>query len=65
MLDESSLLAKVFKGVYFPNSFLIDATIGYKPSYAWRSILNAKEVVSKGSGWRICNGEKLRIWYDN
>lgn len=65
MTDENSLMAKVFKGRYFPNRSLSDATIGYKPSYAWRSILGAKDVVSKGLRWRIGNGKKVRICSDN
>ncbi|XP_058776904.1 uncharacterized protein LOC131651249 [Vicia villosa] len=33
-------------------------------SYAWRSILSARECVSKGARWLIGTGTKVRIWKD-
>ncbi|KAK2404541.1 hypothetical protein QL285_053869 [Trifolium repens] len=43
--------------------FTTDET-GYQPSYAWRSIQSAKEVINLGSRWRIGNGEKVKIFKD-
>nr|POE88837.1 hypothetical protein CFP56_43369 [Quercus suber] len=31
-------------------------------SYAWKSILVGREVIKRGSSWRIGNGEKVNIW---
>ena len=36
-----SLLYKVFKAKYFPGCDFVDASLGKKPSFAWRSILAA------------------------
>ncbi|XP_059436808.1 uncharacterized protein LOC132169875 [Corylus avellana] len=36
--------------------------LGNKPSYAWRSISKARELVSEGLLWRIGNGESTPIW---
>ncbi|CAI8607866.1 unnamed protein product [Vicia faba] len=58
-------MGKVFKGRNYPNSPLSDATVGYSPSFTWRSILSAKDVVSKGMRWRIRNGEQVQMWYDS
>jgi hypothetical protein len=64
MQEKNSLLERVFKSRYFPRSSFLEAKIGFQPSYAWRSILSAKEVVEKGSRWRIGNGLKVKIWKD-
>ncbi|GAU29911.1 hypothetical protein TSUD_148190 [Trifolium subterraneum] len=36
----------------------------FEPSYAWRSIMQANDLVRMGSTWRIGNGNKVRIWED-
>ncbi|XP_058787163.1 uncharacterized protein LOC131661587 [Vicia villosa] len=38
--------------------------MGYNPSYAWRSIMGAREVVERGARWQIGNGEKVNILKD-
>ncbi|XP_062155219.1 uncharacterized protein LOC133863283 [Alnus glutinosa] len=42
----------------------MQATLGNSPSYAWRSVHNAREVLERGLIWRVGNGEKVRIWGD-
>ncbi|XP_030970609.1 uncharacterized protein LOC115990991 [Quercus lobata] len=60
----NSLFYHVFQAKYFPNGDFLSATLGTKPSYAWRSIFVAQQIVRKGSRWRIGNGAKVRIWGD-
>ena len=43
----------------------MQATIGYNPSYAWRSIQQAIWIIHKGSCWKIGDGQLVRIWEDN
>ncbi|KAK2405034.1 hypothetical protein P8452_10587 [Trifolium repens] len=62
--DQDSLLSKVLKSRYFPRSSFKDAAIGYQPSYGWRSILSAREVLEKGSRWCVGNGRNTRVWKD-
>ena len=31
-------------------------------SYAWRSVLQAREVILKGAIWRVGNGASIKIW---
>jgi hypothetical protein len=59
-----SLLYRVLKSKYFPNSSFLDAKILHNPSYAWRSILGAREIIYLGSRWRVGTGEKILIWQD-
>jgi hypothetical protein len=62
--DDSSLLAKVLKSRYYPNTDFMCAKEGYQPSYAWRSILSGRSIVEKGGIWRIGDGRNVRIWKD-
>jgi hypothetical protein len=57
-------MGKIFKGRYFPRGKFLDAFTGYHPSYAWRSILSARDIVQKGAAWVIGNGRRVRIWKD-
>jgi hypothetical protein len=59
-----SLVAKVLKAKYFPHGDFLSAKLGRRPSYAWRSILNAKDVLEAGLVWQVGNGEKIKIWRD-
>lgn len=59
-----SLLAKVFKARYFPRSSIVEAQLGYNPSYAWRSILWGKELLSQGIRWRVGDGTQISCFTD-
>ncbi|XP_057437799.1 uncharacterized protein LOC130729959 [Lotus japonicus] len=48
-----SLFAQVFKAVYFPRSGIWDAKRGFRPSYAWTSIM------------RVGDGKSIHIWKDD
>jgi hypothetical protein len=52
-----SLVARVMKGKYFTNGNFLSAKLGSRPSYAWRSIFQARQVVEDGVLWRVGNGE--------
>ncbi|XP_058746597.1 uncharacterized protein LOC131619526 [Vicia villosa] len=62
---DGSLMVRFFKGRYYLRSSIAEVGLGFKPSYAWRSILSTKEAVLKGSRWHIRNGEQVKIWSDN
>ena len=42
----------------------MNAKIGYRPSYTWRSILESRKIIEAGSRWRIGDGSKIHIWKD-
>lgn len=44
-------------------SFL-EANIGRKPYYAWRSIWNSNKLLQEGVIWRVGDGANVRIWDD-
>lgn len=60
----NSLVHKVFKAKYFINSSFKDAQLGRRTSYAWRTIVAAKQVIDRGFRWCIGNGASVHIWKD-
>ena len=59
-----SLMARVLKQKYFPNDSFLNSQLGRNPSYAWRSIWNAKRLLLDCLIWRVGNGELIKIWGD-
>ncbi|XP_075654672.1 uncharacterized protein LOC142624806 [Castanea sativa] len=59
-----SMVHRVVKAKYFGGSSFKDAQMGNRPSYVWRSIMAAKEIVKQGSRWVIGNGKRVHIWED-
>ena len=55
------LCFRVFKARFFPNCSILDAKESNFGSYAWKSILSARDVIKKGMVWRIGNGQAVRI----
>ena len=46
-VGQESLVYKVLKAKYFPRSDFINASIGHNPSYTWRSIMAAQNLVKE------------------
>lgn len=59
--NPKSLVAKILKARYFPYSFLMEANYGTSPSYAWRSLMDGREVLKQGLVWRIGDGISVDI----
>lgn len=60
--DHTSLVARVFKARYFPNTNFLEANLGRNPSYVWSSIVAAQDLIKCGQRWKIGRGEDVRIW---
>ena len=60
--NPSSLAHRVLKARYFPENNFMDAQLGKKLSYTWRSLMAAREVLDRGLRWSIGNGQNVRIW---
>ncbi|KAF8088685.1 hypothetical protein N665_0532s0045 [Sinapis alba] len=63
--DPDSLFSQVFKSRCYPNSDLISAPNGTRPSYAWRSILWGRELLKTGLRRSVGNEEKTLVWVDD
>ncbi|GAU38215.1 hypothetical protein TSUD_226360 [Trifolium subterraneum] len=62
--NPNSLVAKLIKARYFPRSSLFEAPLGYNLSFAWRSMCQARQILSLGCRWRIGSGDNIRVMHD-
>ena len=63
--DPNTLSARILKSVYFPQSSILDASLGSHPSQIWRSMLEGRDVLAQGLIRRIGNGSSTDIWQHN
>ena len=56
-----SLMYRVYKARYFPTCSFLEANLGNNPSYIWRSLLRAKDVILEWSVWKIRDGTIVEI----
>ena len=64
MTDPHSLVARILKARYYPRSSFTDASVGFYPSYTWRSLMAAKNVVVNGSRIQIGDGQQVQLSKD-
>ena len=57
----NSLIAQVLKSKYFDNKDFLDAELGSRPSYGWRSLLHGRSLLKKGLRKEIGNCKSLRL----
>jgi hypothetical protein len=62
--NPNSLVARIMKEKYHSRVGFLDAKLGSRPSFVWRSILKAKPIMRNGVGWSVGNGEDIKIWKD-
>ncbi|KAA3457689.1 reverse transcriptase [Gossypium australe] len=58
------LLARILKARYFPMTDILSAKTGSYPSFTWRSICSARDLIVDGLLWWIGTGECVNIWND-
>lgn len=61
LYDQFSILSRFLKSRYFPNGDFLSASLGNRPSYAWRSILRDRELLAKGLRHMIGNGLSISV----
>lgn len=64
MVNPTSFTAKLLQARYFPSSTFREAGLGSNPSFVWRSILGAKDLIFLRSVLKVGSGESIRIWFD-
>jgi hypothetical protein len=62
--NPDSLVGKILKAKYYPNSTVLEAKVGRRPSFTWRSIQSSCDLLREGLMWRVGNGGKIKIWKD-
>lgn len=61
IINPSSLVSRLYKAKYFADTDFIHAKIGNSPSFIWRSIVKAKQLLLAGIRWRIGRGDNIQI----
>ena len=59
---KDTLVFKVFSAKYFRSGNILDANFHPRCSYAWRSILQARNVINKGAVWRVGDWSTIDVW---
>lgn len=59
--NSDSLVARVYRAKYYAQGEFLGAKLGGSPSFIWRSIFEAKQVISSGACWRIGSGKYVQI----
>ena len=62
--NPESLMARVLKARYFPNSSFLHFKLGHNPSYSWRSIWSSHHILLHGCRWRVGDGSNIRVMND-
>ncbi|XP_061993546.1 uncharacterized protein LOC133711437 [Rosa rugosa] len=60
----NSLIVRIYKAKYFPESSFWEASSHASPSFSWRSISSSRDLLKENSCWQIGNGEEVNIWSD-
>uniref|UniRef100_A0A0D3DK41 RNase H type-1 domain-containing protein n=1 Tax=Brassica oleracea var. oleracea TaxID=109376 RepID=A0A0D3DK41_BRAOL len=65
MHNPDSLLTKVLKGKYFPESSFLESGAKTGASHGWVSMMAGKAILEKGLGYLVGNGENIKVWTDS
>lgn len=57
-------VARVLKGIYYWNTHSFQALRPYQPSYGWKSIWAARNLINAGSKHIIATGSNTLVWSD-
>lgn len=58
------LMARILQARYFPDGDILGASVKKKASYAWKSIMYGKELITKGMRHVIGDGTFTNMWTD-
>lgn len=56
-----SLVSRIYKARYFPSNNFLSSSLGHNPSFVWRSVWEAKNLVQMGVRWEIGSGDNIAI----
>ncbi|KAM6574547.1 hypothetical protein CsatA_022874 [Cannabis sativa] len=64
IVNESSLVSRLYKARYFPRGSFFNAELGHNPSFIWKSIFDTQKLVLSGVRCNIGPGTSINIQRD-
>ncbi|XP_060959395.1 uncharacterized mitochondrial protein AtMg00310-like [Cannabis sativa] len=64
VVNESSLVSRLYKARYFPRGSFFNAELGNNPSFIWKSILETQKLILSGVRCNIGPGTSIDIQRD-
>ncbi|KAM6593181.1 hypothetical protein CsatA_000884 [Cannabis sativa] len=64
IVNESSLVSRLYKARYFPRGSFFTAELGHNPSFIWKSIFDTQKLVLSGVRCNIGPGTSINIQRD-
>lgn len=61
LTNPDSLVSRLYKARYYGDADFLNSKLGGSPSFIWRSILAARDVILKGVRWRVGAGKGISI----
>ncbi|XP_062021164.1 uncharacterized protein LOC133737669 [Rosa rugosa] len=62
--NPTSLVARIYKAKYYPDTTFWLTEASASPSFSWRSLFSTREFLRQSSYWQIGNGLSVDIWSD-
>lgn len=56
------MVARIYRDKYFRALDFLKAKLGLNPSFIWRSVLSARNLLNEGLQWRVGTRENIKIW---
>jgi hypothetical protein len=60
----NTLAVKVIREKYYTWNSFLDSHLGKRPSFAWKSIWGAKDLLKEWIMWKVGDGSQIKIWGD-
>ena len=57
-----SLVARIYKAKYYPDSSFLKAALKPNRRFIWRSVMGAKNLIMSGASWRVGTSNEVHIW---
>lgn len=64
MTEPQSLVTHLLKVGYYSLVMFREAGVASNPSYVWRSVLEARELVLSGGRIKVVSCESINVWND-
>lgn len=58
---QNSLLYRTYRAKYFPSENFFSSVVGNNPSFAWRGICQAKDVIKNGFHLKVGSGLTINL----